>query len=95
MNNKDSIHVGELVRSLAGHDRDRYFLVIRRDGEFVWLCDGKSRKAVHSKRKKIKHVESTGIVCHWVLENPERINNTSVKKAIKKALKNSARTDSE
>ncbi len=82
MNSTEKIQIGELVQSAAGHDKDEYFLVITMDKEFVYLCNGKSRKANKLKRKKRKHVIKTGKICEWVKENPERVNNTSVRKSI-------------
>jgi len=83
---RQAIQVGELVWSLAGHDKGESFLVIRREGEFLFLCDGKRRKATACKRKKEKHVSGSGLVCQWVATQPERVNNTSVRVAIKRLL---------
>lgn len=35
---------GDVVRSVAGHDRGDLFLVLREEGDFLWLVDGKCRK---------------------------------------------------
>ncbi len=77
------IQIGELVKSIAGHDRGEYFLTIKREGEYLLLCDGKRRKMGCPKKKKEKHLSGTGLVCPWVESQPERINNTSVKTALK------------
>ncbi len=86
MNEKTRICVGELVKSLSGHDAGEFFLVVRAEHGSVWLCNGKTRKATHCKRKNQKHIAGTGRVCDWVLTNPERVNNTSVRRAIKELL---------
>ncbi|MEE1014003.1 MAG: KOW domain-containing RNA-binding protein [Clostridia bacterium] len=83
---KQNIHIGELVQSIAGHDKGDYFLVIRREGEYLYLCDGKRRKATSCKKKKQKHMIGSGRVCPWVETQPERVNNTSVKAAIRQLL---------
>ena len=49
------IEEGMLARSLAGHDKDRLYIIIRRDAEYVWLVDGITRtmekqKAVNGRR---------------------------------------------
>ena len=80
------ICIGELVRSVAGHDSGEYFLVVRREGEYLFLVDGKCRKAANPKKKKEKHLSGTGVVCPWVETEPERINNTSVRTALKQLL---------
>lgn len=80
------IRVGELVRSRAGHDCGDWFLTVGREGEYLLLCDGKRRKTGNLKKKKEKHLSGTGLVCPWVQTQPERINNTSVRTAIRQLL---------
>ena len=84
---ENRIKIGELVQSVSGHDADGFFLVIREEGSFVWLCDGRNRKADCLKKKNKKHIAGSGVVCSWVSENPEKVNNTSVRKAIKEIIK--------
>ncbi len=86
MNKKDGIQIGELVQSLSGHDAGGYFLVTGREGGMLCLCDGKRRKAAGQKRKNPKHVAASGMVCDWVRQHPECVNNTSVRKAIRNIL---------
>ena len=83
MSVSEKISIGELVQSVAGHDKGEYFLVTAMDKDFLYLCNGKDRKADKLKRKKRKHVIKTGEICEWIKENPEKVNNTSVRKAIR------------
>ena len=83
MNEKITIGIGELVNTLSGHDAGQFFLVVRTEPGYVWLCDGKTRKATKCKRKNRKHIVGTGIVCDWVEQHPEQVNNTAVRRAIK------------
>ncbi|MBE5038918.1 KOW domain-containing RNA-binding protein [Ructibacterium gallinarum] len=78
---------GELVQVLAGHDKREYFLVLSVQKPYVFLCDGKRRKVNHLKKKKEKHVISTGLICGWIDTEPERVNNTSVRRAIRDLLR--------
>ncbi len=87
MRGRDEIQVGELVQSLSGHDAGDFFLVIRKEDGFVWLCDGKNRKAACCKRKNQKHIAGSGLVCGWVKNRPQQVNNTSVREAIKELRK--------
>lgn len=48
---------GCLARSLAGHDKDRYFIILEEDGEYVALADGKGKTVAHPKWKKKKHIQ--------------------------------------
>lgn len=59
-----SIHPRPIVLSLAGHDRGQLFLVLKEEGDFVLLADGKGRKLATPKRKRRKHVQSVGTSAH-------------------------------
>ena len=55
------IDMGSVVRSRAGRDAGRLFLVIGiLDEEFVLLSDGDLRKAEKPKKKRRKHLLATG-----------------------------------
>ena len=43
---------GQIVKSLSGRDKDRYFVILDIEDGYVWLADGKVRKLEHPKRKK-------------------------------------------
>ncbi len=47
---------GSVVRSLAGHDKDTYFVAVKADGSNVYIADGKERKLESPKKKNIKHL---------------------------------------
>jgi ribosomal protein L14E/L6E/L27E len=51
---------GQIVVSRAGHDQGKLYCVMGKDGEFLLLADGKSRKTDRPKRKKQKHVNHAG-----------------------------------
>jgi len=46
------------ARSLAGHDKDKYYIILKEDGEYVTLADGKLRTVERPKRKKKKHIQA-------------------------------------
>ncbi|MEG2282831.1 MAG: KOW domain-containing RNA-binding protein, partial [Rikenellaceae bacterium] len=50
------------VKSAFGRDKDRYFVVVKSDGDFVFLVDGKVRKLLSPKKKRTKHVIITNDV---------------------------------
>lgn len=50
--------IGSLVRSLAGHDRDSFLIIIKEEAEYVYLADGKTRSLSKLKRKKKKHLQA-------------------------------------
>lgn len=45
-----------IVRSDAGRDKGKLFIVLAVEGEYLLLADGKSRKVEAPKRKKRRHV---------------------------------------
>ena len=46
--------VGMLASSKAGHDKDSVYVIIREDGEYIYVADGKSRTVERPKRKNKK-----------------------------------------
>ena len=51
---------GQIARSLAGHDKGRLYHVLRTEGEYAFLVDGKRRQLHSPKRKKVKHLACAG-----------------------------------
>ena len=45
-----------IIRSDAGRDKGKLFVVLAVEGEFLLLADGKTRKVENPKRKKRRHV---------------------------------------
>jgi ribosomal protein L14E/L6E/L27E len=51
------LKIGQLVKSKAGRDKGRVFLICRvLDDQFVLVCDGDLRKLNNPKKKKVKHL---------------------------------------
>ena len=57
-----NITAGTVVISRAGHDCGREMLVVRIDGGFLFVADGKERKLEKPKKKNRKHVRATSRV---------------------------------
>lgn len=53
---------GCLVKSLAGHDKERYFIILEQEGEYLTLADGHTKTVNHPKRKKKKHTQLVKVV---------------------------------
>ncbi len=62
------IQKSDIVCSAAGRDEGLYFFVIKQEGQFLFLADGKGRKLEKPKRKKEKHVR-------WVSSSDSRTAN--------------------
>lgn len=50
---------GQIVRSIAGHDKNDFFVVMDIDDVYALICDGKHRPVQRQKRKKLKHLSIT------------------------------------
>ncbi|MGN0241389.1 MAG: KOW domain-containing RNA-binding protein [Candidatus Weimeria sp.] len=46
-----------MAKSIAGHDKTEVYVVIREEGDHVFLANGKNRTVASPKRKKLKHVQ--------------------------------------
>ncbi len=53
---KPEIRISDVVVSTAGHDQGQLFYVIRTDGVYADLVNGKDRPLEKPKHKKLKHV---------------------------------------
>lgn len=49
--------IGYMAVSRAGHDRNKIYLIIGEDKEYVYLADGKIRDFDHPKKKNKKHIQ--------------------------------------
>lgn len=63
---------GDIVRSVAGHDKGTLYFVVNRYEDFVSLVNGKQKKLNSPKSKRIKHVVSVGV---WTNPVTERLKN--------------------
>lgn len=51
---------GMIVKSTAGNDAGRYYLIMKAEGTRCLLTDGRHRKVANPTVKNIKHLEFTG-----------------------------------
>lgn len=57
MNFTDKLTVGQVVKSRAGRDNGKIFLITKvLDEQYVYLVDGDLRKLNNPKKKKVKHL---------------------------------------
>ncbi len=49
--------VARLVKSLAGHDKESLYFVMREDADYVYLVDGALKLVENPKKKNKKHVQ--------------------------------------
>ena len=75
----------DIVRSDAGRDRGKLFIVLAVEGEYLLLADGKGRKVEDPKRKKRRHVlfvaaEETRV--SEKIKNNEKITNSEIRRTL-------------
>lgn len=76
---------GSIVCSIAGRDKGSLFIVISREGDYVYLANGELRKVDRPKRKKLKHLQGTKSVSEFVqnkLAAVGKVTNSEVRKAL-------------
>ena len=74
-----------IIRSDAGRDKGKLFVVLAVEGEYLLLADGKSRRVESPKRKKRKHVlfvaaEETRV--SGKIKNNEKVTNSELRRTI-------------
>ncbi len=80
------IEKSNIVRSRAGRDSGKLFVVLAVEGEYLLLADGKSRKLEAPKRKKRRHAEFVAAADDTRLSKKirgeEKITNSEVRRAL-------------
>ncbi len=77
--------VGMLASSKAGHDKDSVYVIIREDGEYIYVADGTSRTVERPKRKNKKHVQV--IKRKRMLEPENGFSDLEIKRTIKEYVR--------
>ncbi|MBR3505120.1 MAG: KOW domain-containing RNA-binding protein [Clostridia bacterium] len=84
MKREFKVETGRVVRSKAGRDEGKYFVVIALDGdEFALVADGDLRGVEKPKRKRLKHLfvtEETISGLQSRLEAGEAVENHELRK---------------
>ena len=79
----EHISAGCIVKSLAGRDGGRLFVVSALAGEgYVYITDGRTRKVEHPKKKKLRHVEYAAYASQDILQRIDqgRLTNSVVRR---------------
>ena len=48
---------GFLASSKAGHDKNKVYVIIKEEPEYVWVADGKLKSVDNPKKKSKKHIQ--------------------------------------
>ena len=78
--------VGFMAYSLAGHDKDNVYIIIKEEDNYVWLADGEHHKLSCPKRKNKKHIQ---VIKNQIFSDKEHGNNSNVMTddTVKRAIK--------
>lgn len=80
------IKKGQLVKSRAGRDKDKLYLIINWDDEYVFVVDGDSRRLQNPKKKNIRHLWYTDKVAGTIntkLTAGEKVTNADIREALR------------
>ncbi len=47
---------GSVVKSLSGHDKNSWYVIVKSNENYVYIANGKERKLEKPKLKNIKHI---------------------------------------
>ena len=76
---------GMLAWSRAGHDKDTLYVIVKTEGEYVYLSDGRLKPVEHPKKKKIRHIQIVRQIPEELLGlNIVTIKNEEIRKAIRR-----------
>lgn len=86
MDSTNDITIGQVVKSRAGRDKGRIFLVLDIiDDQYVLVVDGDLRKLDNPKKKKMKHLIVYNTLLPEIkfkLENNVKLNNAYIRKLL-------------
>lgn len=84
----ENFQVGQFIRSKAGRDKDRIFIIIDKiDENYLLLVDGDLRKVESPKKKKIKHIVPIDLVSDDIkikLLEGKKVTNLMIRREIEK-----------
>jgi len=83
------IKKGQLVKSRAGRDKDKFFLIYDWDHEFVYVVDGDMRRIQNPKKKNIRHLWYTEKVAEDIWERlnaGRKVTNADIRQALNELL---------
>ena len=74
----------EFAKSLSGHDRNQYYLVVKKEEQNVYLVNGTTKPLDSPKKKNRRHIQIIRKFPDEVREAlEESVTDLTVKKAIK------------
>ena len=81
------LKIGAVVQSVRGRD-EGFFAVVRAEGKFAYLANGKQRPLEKPKKKNIRHLKDTGLA----LDQEKIQTNRRLKTALRTATEEEGRS---
>lgn len=81
----EKLQYGQIIKSKAGRDQDKIFIILHFDEEYVYLVDGHLRRIENPKKKKPKHIQPMNIVIETIkskIEKEEKLTNADIRKEL-------------
>lgn len=78
--------VGQIVCSVAGHDKKQLYIIIDVEGEYVFLVDGKYKLLNHPKKKNKKHIQYVADISEEWTDRPDDLLVKRILKKFKKSF---------
>lgn len=80
--------IGMFISSKAGHDKNTIYIIIKDEGEYVYLVDGKYKTIQKPKKKSKKHIQMIQKYVDIELIEKLKSNCKVYDEELKRALKN-------
>lgn len=82
------MEIGQLIKSLAGRDKGKHYLVIGIEGRHVLLSDGQIRSVERPKKKNMKHLQPYRCVAPEIQAEAKNhtLRDTTVRNALRSLL---------
>lgn len=81
----NTLERGQIVKSKAGRDLGKLFVIIDIKDEYLYLVDGTTRRLDNPKKKKRKHVQPVNHIIDEIkskLTQGEQLNNAEIRKQL-------------
>lgn len=79
------VKIADIVRAAAGRDKGKLFYVVKTDGKYALIADGKCRKIEKPKRKKMRHLvflQKGDCRAAAKLTDGEKVTNNELRRAL-------------
>ena len=77
---------GMLAVSKAGHDKDSWYVVLKIEGNYAYLVNGKTKTLEKPKKKKLMHLQPVNVIPENLqekMDNGKQWINEDIKRALK------------